>query len=184
MSAAAGCAGHDGSVSDDDESAPSWVREFMDALPPGPWTWEFVAPEPSELDPDPEGGGMALVASDGTWVLWADSGYGTPDVLGFGLALDPPPPAARALAMVPELLADREQLEADAVRLAFEVKRLWGLAGPDTTVSGEVAELLDRYWRGREAPPEAARDRRLGVLGELVADYEAEHGEITDDELE
>jgi hypothetical protein len=38
-------------------------------------------------------------------------------------------------------------------------------------------------WVGEAMSVRAERDRRLAALGELVAEYEAEHGEITDDEL-
>lgn len=38
-------------------------------------------------------------------------------------------------------------------------------------------------WVGEAMAQRAARDERLAVLAAIVAEYEAEHGEITDDEL-
>ena len=42
-------------------------------LPPGPWAWREVTPF-SASRPDT---GQALVAADGSWVAWCESGYGT-----------------------------------------------------------------------------------------------------------
>jgi hypothetical protein len=38
-------------------------------------------------------------------------------------------------------------------------------------------------WINEAMAQRLARDQRLAALGELIAAYEAEHGEITDDEL-
>ena len=38
-------------------------------------------------------------------------------------------------------------------------------------------------WISEAMAARASRDRRLSLLAALVSDYEAEHGEITDDEL-
>lgn len=38
-------------------------------------------------------------------------------------------------------------------------------------------------WIGEAMSQRHARDQRLAVLGRLIAEYEAEHGFITDDEI-
>ena len=48
----------------------NWGLDPRD-VPPGPWSWRRVAPA-GESDER----GEALVASDATWVLWSESGYG------------------------------------------------------------------------------------------------------------
>lgn len=51
------------------------------SVPPGPWYWQQVIPETTPGSPPAsEPRGQALVASDGTWVLWAESGWGSPEV--------------------------------------------------------------------------------------------------------
>ena len=50
-------------------------------VPPAPWAWQRVAPQPAEgSKPISEQRGEALVASDGTWLIWAESGYIAPEV--------------------------------------------------------------------------------------------------------
>lgn len=152
-------------------------------LPPAPWRWQQVTPEPSRLDPQPEPRGVALVAGDGTWVLWVAGGYDSPEIADVD-RIDPDRPSrlAEVLASAAEVQEDLEDavVEAeevasaheqvgpdpetardivillgglvdagsvDARLLAAEMKRLWGLAGPDATVSGDVAKALDRHWR-------------------------------------
>ena len=85
------------------------------ACPPGPWTWRTVVPRrPVELSPERHPRGEALVAADGTWVLWAQEGYAPLEVVN---------PAARALlaaaGQLPRLRArirTREQSQAQALR--------------------------------------------------------------------
>lgn len=82
--------------------------------PPGPWQWREVTPESEDRVY-----GEALVAHDGTWVIWSEGGYGAPDVH----------PAAKALLTrawelgVPaaELPGrDHDHTAEDAVLAAFE----------------------------------------------------------------
>ncbi|QGN58082.1 hypothetical protein GKE56_09480 [Nostocoides sp. HKS02] len=50
-------------------------------VPPGPWHWQQVIPQTAPGSaPETAPRGMALVASDGTWILSAESGWGSPDV--------------------------------------------------------------------------------------------------------
>lgn len=50
-------------------------------LPAGPWRWECVVPDAPPRSPtETQAQGEALVAADGTWLVWAESGYGSPDV--------------------------------------------------------------------------------------------------------
>ncbi|MGN6131233.1 MAG: hypothetical protein ACTHOK_12925 [Nocardioidaceae bacterium] len=66
-------------------------------LPPGPWAWRAVTPFSASL-PDT---GQALVAADGSWVAWSESGYGTvetshpavKDLLARAWELAPPQPS-------------------------------------------------------------------------------------------
>lgn len=181
-------------------------------LPPAPWHWEQVTPEPSRLDPDPEPRGVALVAADGTWVLSVDGGYGTPEV-GGEHRMDPDRPSrlAEMLASTAELWEDLDDavleawdvaaahgqvgpvpetardivvllnelidtLAADARLLAAETKRLWGLAGPEATVSGDVAKALDRHRRTQTV----FRPDKVGPVGPTPDETEALRRQITD----
>jgi hypothetical protein len=181
-------------------------------LPPAPWHWERVTPEPSRLDPQPEPRGVALVAADGTWVVSADGGYGTPEI-GGDTRIDPDHPSliAGMLASAGELWEDLDDavleawdvatahgqvgpipetardivvllrelidtLAADTRLLAAETKRLWGLAGPDATVTGEVAEALDRHWRAQTV----FRPAKTGPVGPTPDETEALRRQITD----
>lgn len=50
-------------------------------MPLGPWTWTNVIPEDVPgFDPETEPRGEALVAADGTWLCWSESGFGSPDL--------------------------------------------------------------------------------------------------------
>jgi hypothetical protein len=90
-------------------------------LPPGPWRWRWVWPTPGRV------AGMALVAADGTLVLWSAGGF-APD----GAPPDGRPTAdvAAALARLPELTttaagADDLRSELERARaVADEAKRL------------------------------------------------------------
>lgn len=181
-------------------------------LPPAPWQWEHVTPEPSRLDPQPEPRGVALVASDGTWVLSVDGGYGNPEIAGEPLS-DPERAsrlaevlaaagemhedlddavleawdvtnAHRQAGRVPETARDIvvvlsdliDAVVADAQTLAAATKRLWGLAGPDATVSEPVARALDRYWR----PQVVFRPDNVGPVGPSPEETEALHRQIAD----
>jgi len=53
---------------------------LLSELRPRPWRWQQITPRPSRLDPEPKPTGTALVAADGTWLLWSEEGYGNPEV--------------------------------------------------------------------------------------------------------
>lgn len=55
------------------------AAELLAAVPPFPWRWEQVSPEPPPGWEPNNLMGAAIVAADGTMVLAADDGYGTPD---------------------------------------------------------------------------------------------------------
>lgn len=50
---------------------PSQLAAWAAALPPGPWRW-VPGVDAGWDGAGPGPAGMALVAADGTWVLWAD----------------------------------------------------------------------------------------------------------------
>lgn len=60
----------------------------------------------------------------------------------------------------------------------------------DDELAREVTVAVDEgrvesvsAWINAAMVDRLARERRLGILAALLVDYEAEHGEITDDEL-
>mgnify|MGYP006316759721 FL=1 len=55
-------------------------------------------------------------------------------------------------------------------------------AGAAAAVAGGRAESVSA-WVGNAMRERVAKERRLGALADAVARYEAEHGEITEDEL-
>jgi hypothetical protein len=88
------------------EAAAARAAELLGDVPPSPWRWEQVRPD-SGGDPK----GVALVAADGTWVLYTEAGYGTPQTsdgaagphnLEYGRPIEP---VAELLAEAPALLA-------------------------------------------------------------------------------
>lgn len=112
-------------------------------LPPGPWRWHWVWPTPGRPS------GMALVAADGTLVLWSAGGFAPP-----GAPPDGRPTAdlASALAELPELA--RAAAGADTLR--GEVERARAVA-EDTRrllsrVAGTVDDEIDRVNRPSEEP--------------------------------
>src|SRR5947208_2536269 len=67
-------------------------------------------------------------------------------------------------------------------------ERLTVTVDPDLIEAGNRAVAAGRAdslsgWVNAALADQAARDRRLEALAEVVADYEAEFGEITDDEI-
>jgi hypothetical protein len=108
-------------------------------VPPGPWRWRWVWPTPGRP------AGAALVAADGTLVLWSPGGFAEP-----GRASDgrPTPDVADALAALPELVgatAGLEALQAELERartVADETRRLLARA------ADAVDDELDRAGQG------------------------------------
>lgn len=86
----------------------------------------------------------------------------------------PVPETARDIVLLLSELIDA--LTADARLLAAETKRLWGLAGPDATVTGEVAKALDRHWRTRAV----FRPDEVGPVGPTPAEDAALRRQIAD----
>ena len=108
--------GSDAARGDSSSRTPEAPRRGSSgASPPGPWTWRHVVPRrPAGLSPERQPRGEALVAADGTWVLWAQEGYARLEVANA---------ATRALladaCQLPRLrthVRDREQTCAQAVR--------------------------------------------------------------------
>jgi hypothetical protein len=67
-------------------------------------------------------------------------------------------------------------------------ERLTVTVDPDLIVAGNKAVAEGRAdslsgWVNEALVDRAARDRRLAALAQAVADYEAEFGEITDEEM-
>jgi hypothetical protein len=93
-------------------------------LPPAPWRWRWVWATPGRPS------GMALVAADGTLVLWSPGGFARPGA----------PPDGRPTADVAAALADLPHLTttaADADTLRSELERA-------RTVAEETRLLLNR----------------------------------------
>jgi hypothetical protein len=114
-----------------------------DELPPGPWHWRWVWPTPGRTS------GMALVAADGTLVLWSPGGFATPGEPPDGR---PTPDVAAALARIPDLsrvAADAELLRSELERtraVADETRRLLDRA------AGAVDDEIDRVHGGDDSP--------------------------------
>lgn len=104
-------------------------------LPPGPWRWRWMWPSPGRP------GGMALVAADGTLLLWSPGGFAGHDALPDGR---PTPEVALALAAVPDLAesaAAADELRSDldrALATALEARQLLRRA------AGAVDDAIDR----------------------------------------
>ena len=105
-------------------------------MPPGPWRWRWVWPVPGRPS------GMALVAADGTLVLWSPGGFATPGEPPDGR---PTPDVATALANLPELSeaaagADLLRSELERARaVAEETRRLLNRAAG--TVDDEIGRV-------------------------------------------
>lgn len=114
-----------------------------DRVPPGPWRWEKVVPETDWVkDPDAVPRGEALVASDGTWLLSVDEGWGIPDVHPAVKEL-----LARAWLLRPPVEAGRFAFDAD-LNVEDETGANWALLDRsdwDPTVIYPGAVL----WAGR-----------------------------------
>jgi hypothetical protein len=114
-------------------------------VPPGPWRWRWVWPTPGRP------AGAALVAADGTLVLWSPGGFAEP-----GRATDgrPTPDVADALAALPDLVgaaAGMEALQAELERaraVADETRRLLARA------ADAVDDELDRAGRVDDGTPD------------------------------
>jgi hypothetical protein len=122
-------------------------------LPPAPWRWRWVWATPGRPS------GMALVAADGTLVLWSPGGFAPPGAPPDGR---PTADVANALANLPHLAtsaADADTLRSELERaraVADETRRLLNRAAGAVDdeigrVNGpEVAEQIEPG----EAPPE------------------------------
>jgi hypothetical protein len=129
---------------------PQIALEGGGEMPPGPWRWRWVWPTPGRPS------GMALVAADGSLVLWSPGGFspvgGPPDGR-------PTADVATALANLPEMAkaaagADTLRWElARARAVADETKRLLNRA------AGAVDDEIDRvHGPGEPDRPEPVTD--------------------------
>jgi hypothetical protein len=113
-----------------------------DDLPPGPWHWRWVWPTPGRSS------GMALVAADGTLVLWSPGGFATPGEPPDGR---PTPDVAAALARIPDL----SRVAADADLLRSELERTRAVADETRRLldraAGAVDDEIDRVHGGDDA---------------------------------
>jgi len=99
-------------------------------LPPAPWRWRWVWATPGRPS------GMALVAADGTLVLWSPGGFAPP-----GVAPDGRPTAdvANALANLPHLATSA----ADADTLRSELERARAVADETRRLLNRAAGAVD-----------------------------------------
>lgn len=99
-------------------------------VPPGPWRWRWVWPTPGRP------AGAALVAADGTLVLWSPGGFAEP-----GRATDgrPTPDVADALAALPDLVGAAAGIEA----LQAEVERARAVADETRRLLARAADAVD-----------------------------------------
>jgi len=106
------------------------VLEGEGKLPPGPWRWHWVWPTPGRP------AGMALVAADGTLVLWSAGGFAPPGS----------PPDGRPTAEVASALADLPELAhaaAAADTLRWELERTRAVADETRRLLSRVAGTVD-----------------------------------------
>jgi hypothetical protein len=99
-------------------------------LPPGPWRWHWVWPTPGRPS------GMALVAADGTLVLWSAGGFAPPGS----------PPDGRPTADLASALADLPQLAraaAGADTLRWELERARAVAEETRRLLSRAAGTVD-----------------------------------------
>jgi len=113
--------GHDGAPG---SSEPEGLLAPTDPLPPGPWRWRW------RWAAEGRPAGMALVADDGTLLLWSPGGFAAPGAPADGR---PTPEIAAALANLPTL--------ADA---AGETGRLRDELARARAVAAQTRLLLDR----------------------------------------
>lgn len=146
-------------------------------LPPAPWRWQQVTPEPSLLDPQPKPQDVALVAADGTWVLSVDGGYGSPEIADVHDRVDPDRPSrlAEVLAAAAELYEDLD----DALLEAWDVAAAHGQVGPVPETARDIVVLLSELTDTVQADARllAAETKRLwGLAGPaaMVSDDVAE----------
>lgn len=99
-------------------------------VPPGPWRWRWVWATPSRP------AGMALVAADGTLVLWSPGGFATPGDPSDGR---PTPDVASALADLPDLT----EAAAGAEDLLVELRRARRAAAETRQLLTRAADAVD-----------------------------------------
>ena len=104
--------------------APGALLGPAGPLPPGPWRWRWQWP--AEARP----AGMALVAADGTLLLWSPGGFAAPGGPADGR---PTPDVATALARLPALIESAD--DADTLREELDRAR---------AVAAQTRRLLDR----------------------------------------
>jgi hypothetical protein len=99
-------------------------------MPPGPWRWRWVWPTAGRPS------GMALVAADGTLVLWSPGGFAPPGAPGDGR---PTADVATALANLPELA----KTAAGADTLRDELERARAVADETRQLLNRAADTVD-----------------------------------------
>lgn len=72
-------------------------------------------------------------------------------------------------------------MKSKKIRLTVTVDQSIVKAGKAAVASGSADSLS--AWVSNALADRAANERRMAALGKLLADYEAEHGAITDEEL-
>lgn len=129
-------------------------RTDPDRVPPGPWTWQLVRPAdqhgrgPHHMLPlSNHEEGTALVAADGTWLLWSEGGYGRPGLLNRAVE-DLLREAWRVPRLVRELDETADELD-EARRIA---RHLYGADG----------RLPAEYGVGREPAPDWLTSAQAG----------------------
>lgn len=143
--------------------------ELLEQLPPGPWRWEQVVPERHPVAPgEPGPAGWGLVAADGAWVLTVDSGLGSPDVWPREFGVDPQSAVARALAMVPDLVAERGDLWVALDEVVDVLRRFDALELPLPETARDLvrvlADLSERL-AGESGPPAPAGRSAVDAVG-------------------
>ncbi len=113
-------------------------------LPPAPWRWRWVWATPARPS------GMALVAADGTLVLWSPGGFAPPGAPPDGR---PTADVANALANLPNLATTA----ADADTLRSELERARAVADETRWLLNRAAGAVDDEI-GRVIPGEDADD--------------------------